>query len=791
MKTLVLILVFSAVLLIPLQGVLLISETFGDDPFSRGWTKSGVAQEAWSWSSTNLAGGAPGELKLDYSQVETGYHRAISNSFNTSKAHDMNLSFRHYLNDFVGNSEMYTLGVQISPDKINWTTVYSVTTTSHIPATLVNVTIPFINGMSSNTYIAFFMDGNNYDLNYWLIDDVTLSYENTLGTGTWPMANYYPAGNLIIPDGHTLSIEAGSVLRFEDDKTLNVMGRLLVNGTQNQRVCFEKADFYWGGIKLINIPATNDSTILNYATIQQSAHGGIAISGTNKVRISNCIVNGNYSETGGGGGISVVNSKAVIRNSSISYNNTYVPESRGGGILVDNSDCLISDCFFYWNYAYDSAGGGICIINSDSCQVINSTFRMNSSLGSGNAIAILSSGSVILSTNTIGNNNSSLPGSAISFSNSSGLIDHCLVANNNGDGVSLSTSDVDVTSCDIVNNEDFGLSNLGGSVDITNSIIWGNENSIFNNDEFQHASINYSCLGAGIVGGYNDYNNNIRSNPIFISPTPAADYLASTADWRLESNSPCINTADPALPLDADSSRADIGIYSRQLRPIIKSIADYYPDQGHQLDLIWQNSDIDTTFYANAFYSVWRQGTSRSDNDVFISDPSQITFGMQTGANNICWRDGTRIWYYIAQSPAVSDPEYGLIVPTLQDSSSTGTHAANYLVRYHNNNGIWASVTQSCYSVDNIPPYAAGQIEFQHTGTNQFNLSWQAVTEGGWEGNSYPETNLITYKIYAGDSPDFDISPTTYLLSTPNPSSVLNNQTAGKRFYKIVASDSE
>lgn len=90
-----------------------------------------------------------------------------------------------------------------------------------------------------------------------------------------------------------------------------------------------------------------------------------------------------------------------------------------------------------------------------------------------------------------------------------------------------------------------------------------------------------------------------------------------------------------------------------------------------------------------------------------------------------------------------------------------------------------------------ISPYAPAGLDISRTEINNINLAWEEVTEGGCEGNSYPEVNLITYKIYADETPDFEIIPSTYLMSTTDPYAVLNNQVAESRFYKIIASDSE
>jgi hypothetical protein len=156
---------------------------------------------------------------------------------------------------------------------------------------------------------------------------------------------------------------------------------------------------------------------------------------------------------------------------------------------------------------------------------------------------------------------------------------------------------------------------------------------------------------------------------------------------------------------------------------------------------IWSgiSSDIDVTFYPNSFYSVWREGASRTENAVFISDLADITQGFEPMGRDICFRDGNRTWYYLQQVWAMNFPDYGLVAPTLADSSSSGNHEVNFMVAYHNNNGIWQAVPMSGYSVDNIPPYPPSGPEITRTGADAYTLSWDEVTEGGSEGNSYPE----------------------------------------------------
>lgn len=234
-----------------------------------------------------------------------------------------------------------------------------------------------------------------------------------------------------------------------------------------------------------------------------------------------------------------------------------------------------------------------------------------------------------------------------------------------------------------------------------------------------------------------------------------------------------------------------MGAYPRYFRPIITRLIDYSPDQGHQLDLRWNQSDMDISGTHNDYYSIWRLGAARYDNAIYLERPCTPPADLISQNLDIAWRDGTRIWYFVDEVPGLGWAEYGLIVPTLQDSSSTGLHITEIMVVYDCDSGTWNSTQANGHSVDNMPPYAPARVDIARLSGSNFSLSWDEVTEGGWEGNSYPEVNQITYKVYAGNTPDFEIGPASFLISTTNPYAVLNNQTAQFRFYKIIASDSE
>lgn len=160
----------------PTSVTLPYSETFSSSSMPSGWTTQNTGTsitERWSVSNTANAGGSAYEMKCTYQNVNPGTTRLITPAINTTGVSQVTLTFRHMLDAY---STGVTLRVQTSNDKTNWTnTSWSVATSStNINATSVTVNIS-TNLNSATTYIAFVADGNLYNIDYWYIDNVSIS----------------------------------------------------------------------------------------------------------------------------------------------------------------------------------------------------------------------------------------------------------------------------------------------------------------------------------------------------------------------------------------------------------------------------------------------------------------------------------------------------------------------------------------------------------------------------------------------------------------------------------------
>ena len=171
----------------------------------------------------------------------------------------------------------------------------------------------------------------------------------------------------------------------------------------------------------------------------------------------------------------------------------------------------IDRCVFIDNQASDQVGtdpGAVLLLGGDRT-VSRCLFLRNSTAGYGGALSVGYGSTSLIEHCTFYDNHAGLSGGAIH--------QHC-----------------------------------GGTTEIRNCIIQENSAS-------SAPAIYYDCSGGPVNTSYSDVQGgypgtgNIDANPLFID--------APNGDFHLQASSPCINSGDPASPLDPDSSRADMGAY--------------------------------------------------------------------------------------------------------------------------------------------------------------------------------------------------------------------------------------
>ena len=420
--------------------------------------------------------------------------------------------------------------------------------------------------------------------NITALDTIT---ENTI----WNYDTVFVNNNVFIPDNIGLTIEPGTNIIVTAYYCINIQGNIKAKGTETDKIKFTVSDTTnfsdtstiaggWDGIIFDNTPATNDSSIFEYCILEY----GKAIADTSK------------------GGVLYVNnfSKIRISNSIIQHNYSY---KYGGGLYFENSSPIISNNEFYYNKTYHD-GGGIYVKGESTALINNNLFKYNSAhkyfwtpwgiaeYGCGSSILVTYDELYTTKNPLIINNkcfNNKTTNGTIYESTYSIRVINNVICNNYGSGI-LNGHELGHTifmNNTICNNYMCfgGIQVFSNGLKIKNNIIWGNSylDSIPQIDiNNYHPTIEYNC----IEGGYEGVGN-ISSEPEFVNPSPGVglDYEGDLYDWSLSKNSPCINagspdTTDLYLPqydlagnLRIKHDTIDIGAYEYQLG--INNINDF------------------------------------------------------------------------------------------------------------------------------------------------------------------------------------------------------------------------
>ncbi|MCK4664257.1 MAG: cadherin domain-containing protein [Bacteroidales bacterium] len=358
--------------------------------------------------------------------------------------------------------------------------------------------------------------------------------------------NVYVAENTFINDGVTLTICSGSTVNFIGDYFIEVYGRLIAEGTSNNKIKFTPEDTGngWQGIRF---NTDNDSSKIVYCTLEYGkANGGsdynyggaLYINETSNLLIDHCTITNNYASSYGGA-IYIKNSSPVITNSTISYNNV---NSQGGALYVDSySNPLIRNNIIC-NNSSNGCAGGMKFANNSNAWLINNIICNNSSGNSGGGIVVRSPNVKIIN-NTIANNHAEM-----------------------GGGIKVGCS----SSYDPI---------------IMNNIIYGNDN-----EQIATAGgdpiVSYSLIEGGYTG-----TNVFDGNPNFINPSDGtgSSYDGVNANWSVSNSSYAINSGDPdttGWKIPNKDIKNNPRIYSGSSQRIDVGAIEYQSTPSNRLPLI-------------------------------------------------------------------------------------------------------------------------------------------------------------------------------------------------------------
>jgi len=452
-------------------------------------------------------------------------------------------------------------------------------------------------------------------LNSYILADTNIPAGNVSGIWTQSGSPYLIEGEITIPDGETLNINAGVLVEFQGHYKLRVQGCLNAIGTETDKIHFTINDTTgfsnnsdegsWHSIRFEETPAENDSSYIIHCVLEygkargssnnEDSHGGaIHIRNFSKVRISHSIIHNNRAYYGGG--IYCKEASPIISNNTICDNRA----KSGGGLNSLHSSPIILSNIFIRNHTEWGSGA----INwhdyyeNSELILINNLIAQNTTDGSGGGISCsrsLENGQMI--NNTICDN-SAEEGGGIQFYYTNGEVINCILYGNtatvNGNQVNLydDSSDPNFYYCNIQDGfEDFGV----------------------------HGGIIYE----------GEYENNIDLDPCF-----TMNYVHP---YSLLEDSYCINNGYPDISnlnlpdtdlagnpriYEGDIQRIDIGAYEFQDEPSFVSFLYFFPEPGYFL----LSQDVEITCETPAvtiYYTL--DGSEPDQNSLLYTAPIQIS----------------------------------------------------------------------------------------------------------------------------------------------------------------------
>jgi hypothetical protein len=191
-------------------------ENFDGTTLPAGWVAfSPTTTSEVIISTTALSGGTANELGLSFANAttaENGTYYATMPVINASSLSSLQLNFKYLLSNYSATTYPYVFKVQTSTNNLTWTDAFTFTPTGSTTYTAQNqnVSLTGLQGVST-AYVRFAVIGNVYGCNYVVIDNVSVTgNQSTQSTITWsPDTNLYTNAAATTP--YTLGTNATTV----------------------------------------------------------------------------------------------------------------------------------------------------------------------------------------------------------------------------------------------------------------------------------------------------------------------------------------------------------------------------------------------------------------------------------------------------------------------------------------------------------------------------------------------------------------------------------------------------
>ncbi len=346
----------------------------------------------------------------------------------------------------------------------------------------------------------------------------------------------------------------------------------------------------------------------------EGAHVGV-VDAPSSVTISGCTFVNGFAFDGSGGGLHSTGGPVEVTDCLFDGN----IGTAGGAVYIDNNltgsplaESIVTNCRFENNVGLLFAGALYASLTTLSLS--DCVFSENEGMvGAGAAVICCGSEAVVTRCDFVENEAGSFGGAILADLAAFANFDRCLFAGNStllyGGAVhtSVNVSVLNFTHCVFWDNS----ANTEGAVRVEptcsltllNSIVWGNGSQSV--DGAGAIDISYCDIEGGFAGP-----GNLSSPPLFQDP--------GSGDFTLDPASPCINSGDPASPLDSDGTVADMGIF-----PAIEELFSRGDANGDQ--------QFDLADPVSTLLSLFVVGTSppgcldaadvNDDGDLDVSDP--------------------------------------------------------------------------------------------------------------------------------------------------------------------------